>query len=134
MSLLSITVMKLLYMLATTLLLISTARAQKIDWKEMDTFHTLSNQTLHPALAGNFQPVKQNSELLLADAINWQKSKAPTGYDTPQIKADIDKLVKQCIDLNNAVKTSKSDDDIRSLADITHKTFHVLLAECTANN
>jgi hypothetical protein len=125
--------MKYLYTLATLLLFTLAAHAQKIEWKAMDTFHDLSNKTLHAAIAGDMQPLKQNSEQLLTDAIQWQKSAVPAQITTTKIKADLDEIVKQCTELNTAVKAGKPDNELKLLADKTHKTFHIILAECTIN-
>ncbi len=126
--------MKYLYILVATFLLTSSAYAQKTGWKEMDTFHDLSSKTLHPAIAGDLTLIKKYSNELLKDATQWQSSTAPKGSDTPQFKADLDKLVKECTDLDDAVKNHKPDDDLKSLADVTHKTFHALLAEAVINH
>ena len=126
--------MKYLYILITTLLFTLVAHAQKIEWKEMDTFHDLSNKTLHTAIAGDVQPLKQNSEQLLTDALQWQKSTTPAEITSPKIKTDLDELVKECAEMNAAVKAGKPDKDLQQLADKTHKTFHVILAECTTKH
>ncbi len=84
-------------------------------------------------MAGNFQPLKENNDALLAAAQKWQQSKAPKGSDTPKYKADLDTLVQQCRELNAAVKAGKPDADVRAMADAAHKTFHILMAETVIN-
>jgi hypothetical protein len=121
--------MKHLFILVATFLLASTAYAQKTTWAAMDTFHELSNKILHPAIAGNLAGVKTYHTELLKDAINWQLSAAPKGNGTPQIKTDIDNLVKQCKALGDAANANKPDDELIALADAVHQSFHKLLSE-----
>lgn len=105
------------------------AQEMKTGWKELDAFHEMVPKLLHTAIAGDLQPLKQNSAKLLGAAKKWQNSKAPKGSDTPKYKTDLAELVKECIDLDAAVKAEQPDAAIIALADKAHKTFHLILAE-----
>lgn len=107
-----------------------TAKAQQaIGWKELDDFHALSNQTVHPAIAGDFRPVKEKGGALLSAAQKWQHSVAPEGSNSLQYKSGLDSLASQCRFLNAAVKTQKAENEILSPAVKTHRTFNMLMAE-----
>ena len=105
------------------------AQEMKTGWKELDAFHEMVPKYLHTAVAGDVAPVKANSGKLLDAAKKWQNAKAPKGSDTPKYKSDLAELVKECTDLDAAVKANQPDAAISALADKTHKTFHLILAE-----
>ncbi|MDB4926878.1 hypothetical protein [Mucilaginibacter sp.] len=126
--------MKYLYILIAIFLLTTSVYAQKTGWKELDTFHEMVPKLLHTAASGDLIPIKKNSTTLFNAAKKWQLSKLPKGSDTPQIKTGLDELTKDCTELDNAVKAGKPDDDLKLIADKTHKRFHAILSEVVINN
>lgn len=98
--------------------------AQKQDWKEKQAFHELVSETLHPTETGNFMPLKNKSADLLAKAEEWQKSQAPAGNEYPELKTDLEKLVKACRDIDGAVKSKKDKTELRKLATVAHNSYH----------
>jgi hypothetical protein len=103
------------------------SRSQTRSWKEMDDFHVLVSQILHPVETGNLEPLKKNSQLLLDDAVLWQKSPVPPADMSPEIAGQLKELVGSCEKLNDAVKQKKSNKEISSLAMSTHMKFHMIL-------
>jgi hypothetical protein len=109
-------------------LLISIAGySQESGWKELNDFHTLVTQLLHPVESGNMEPLKKNSQQLLDKAIAWQKSTVPAADQSPQIAGQLKELVGSCEKLNDAVIQKKSNKDLSSLAMATHMNFHMIL-------
>ena len=100
------------------------------QWKAFDDFHSTVSKTLHPVITGNVQPVKQNSGLLLSIAKAWQASPVPKSVDSVVFKTQIAGLVKQCLDLDNAVKAKQTDAELVTKANTVHETFHALLKAC----
>ncbi len=123
--------MKKIYVIFVAVLLSCAAFGQEIKtgWKELDTFHQMVPPYLHTAVAGETEPIRHNSAVLLAAARKWQASKAPKGADTPEYQAGLAELVKECADLDAAVKANHPDAAISALADKAHKTFHRILAK-----
>ena len=101
--------------------------AQNGTWKEMDDFHEMVSKNLHPAEAGNLQPLKNNSEALLDKAKKWQLAAVPAEYNYAGIKNDLDTLVMKCTKINDAVKSKKSNKELKTLAMQLHTSFHKIL-------
>jgi len=114
--------------LFTALVISLSSTGQSGTWKEMNDFHDMVSKVLHPVESGNLQPLKNNSNDLLDKARKWQNAPAPGAYQYPQLKTDLEKLVADCTNLNEAVKAKKSNKEIKQLAMQTHNHFHVILS------
>ncbi len=104
-----------------------TAKTQDGSWKELNDFHALVTEVLHPVEGGNLEPLKKNSQLLLDKAILWQKSHVPSLYQSAQISGQLKELVSDCEKLNDAVKLKRSNKELSSVAMSTHTEFHKIL-------
>ena len=122
--------MKKIIILTAALWLSLLCIAQTGTWKAFDNFHNMVSKTLHPIITGNVQPVKQNSGLLLTKVKAWQVSPVPKTVDTAVFKSQIAGLVKQCSDLDEAVKSKQSNAILITKANTVHETFHALLKAC----
>lgn len=122
--------MKKIFMLTATLWLSLLCIAQTTQWKAFNDFHNTVSKTLHPVITGNVQPVKQNSGLLLSKAKAWQASPVPETVDAATFKSQVAGLVKQCSDLDDAVKSKQPDSVLITKANTVHETFHALLKAC----
>jgi predicted outer membrane protein len=109
--------------LLTTLLLC----AQKKEWKQMEDFHTVMSKSYHPVEEGNFQPVKDNIDSLVQKAQTWRASTIPSGYNKKLVKQKLDKLVKNCKAVKEAIVQKKNNGDLKKLITAAHKTFHEIM-------
>ncbi len=122
--------LKKLIFAIVTLVTFQTAFAQKGEWKESQTFHTVMSKTFHPSEEGNLQPVKDNAANLLANAKLWQASKIPAAFNQTETKKVLVNLVSKCDEIIIAVKSKKSDDDLKKLISEAHEIFHQIEEKC----
>lgn len=104
--------------------------AQTPEWKEMHDFHTVMSATFHPAEENNLKPCKENANALLTKALAWEQAKVPAGYNATLAKPILKQLVKDCKALTEAVKTKKSDKELKNLITKAHDTFHQFAEKC----
>jgi hypothetical protein len=119
--------MKRIIILLSLLISLAT-KSQQTNWKELNDFHSMVSEVLHPVEADNLEPIKKKSQLFLDKAVTWQRSTVPAADQYPQIEADLKKLVGECSRLNDAVKNKSSDKNIKNVAMETHMTFHSILS------
>ena len=79
-----------------------TAFAEKAQWKELQAFHSVMSKSFHPTEEGNLQPLKENSEDLLAKAKEWQKSAVPADFDKDKTTKVLVELVAKCEEIGRA--------------------------------
>ena len=103
---------------------------QRESWKEMEEFHLVMSTTFHPAEDDNLNPVKEKSADLLFQAMAWQRSRVPLGYDALKTTAILKRLVEQCFTLNDGVKKQKSDAELKLLITGAHEIFHEIMEKC----
>jgi len=104
--------------------------AQTPEWKEMHEFHTIMSATFHPAEENNLKPCKENAKVLLTKARAWEKAQVPVGYNASLAKPILKQLVQDCKALTEAVKTKKSDKELKALITKAHDTFHQFAEKC----
>ena len=119
-----------LFLTILTFTTIQTVSAQKDEWKELKTFHSIMSKTFHPSEEGNLTPLRENSSDLLAKAKAWQAAPIPAHIKQPEIKQTLVKLVAKCDEINNAVKAKKSDKDLKKLITEAHELFHQIAEKC----
>ncbi len=109
------------------------AFADKGEWAELKTFHSVMSKTFHPAEEGNLQPVKDNSADLLAKAKAWQLSAVPADYNKEETAKVLSNLVMKCEELNAAVAAGKTDAELKTLITQAHDIFHQIMEKCRNN-
>jgi hypothetical protein len=103
---------------------------QKEKWKEMETFHGVMSTTFHPAEEGKFEPIRTRSVEMLEKATAWKNSTAPGGYNQEAVQKILVKLVKGAKKVNNLVKKSASDADLKEQLTELHEIFHEITEKC----
>ena len=107
------------------------ARAQqKEKWKEMENFHGVMSTTFHPAEEGKFEPIRTRSAEMVEKAVAWKNSTAPGGYNQEAVQKILVKLVKGAKKVNNLVKKSASDADLKEQLTELHEIFHEITEKC----
>jgi hypothetical protein len=104
--------------------------AQKQQWKPFHDFRYLIDRTYEPAAKNQLQPVKDSAFVLAAKAKEWQDAAIPANYDARALKSLLKKLVKETEALQNGVKKSKDDTDIKTLITHVNETFQQIVAKC----
>jgi hypothetical protein len=122
--------MKKLFLLATCILSVLLATAQKTIWKEMEDFHSVMSATFHPAEENKLQPVKDSATELLTKAKAWQKAAVPAGYKAGVTKPILKKLVQQCAVIRQSVKAKKTDAVLKQQITTAHDIFHEIMEKC----
>jgi hypothetical protein len=122
---------KMMLMLAMALpALLATAQTKPSDWKELKAFHGVMSETFHPAEEGKLDPIKQRASEMVEKAKAWQKSVAPAEFNKPEIKANLDKLVKGAKELEKMVKKGAADADLTKKLSDLHDVFHAIVGLC----
>jgi hypothetical protein len=107
------------------------ARAQgKAKWKEMETFQGVMSTTFHPAEEGKFEPIRARSGEMVEKAVAWKKSTAPEGYNQDAVQKILVKLVKGAKKVDNLVKKSASDTDLKEQLTELHGVYHEIAEKC----
>lgn len=123
--------MKRLLFVLTVLLAANAGFAQgKANWKEMHDFHGVMSKTFHPAEENNLGPVRDSATMLVMRATAWQRSAVPEGYNAEVTKPILKDLVKQCETIQKAVRSRKSDADLKILITKAHDIFHEIMEKC----
>lgn len=99
-------------------------------WPEMKAFHALMSSTFHPSEEGNFAPLKQKADSLLNAAKLWQASAIPATYKENETKAELKKLVVQCMNISEAIQANAADEKLKVLISDAHDIFHKIVGEC----
>jgi hypothetical protein len=121
----------LLGMIFTAVAFLNPLSAQeKIKWKEMETFQGVMSTTFHPAEEGKFEPIRTRSGEMLDKAIAWKNSTAPAGYNQEAVQKNLLKLVKGAKKVDNLVKKSASDADLKEQLTELHGIFHEIAEKC----
>jgi len=100
---------------------------QKAKWKEMEEFHEVMSKTFHPAEEGKLEPIKAGSGEMVNKAVAWKNSTAPAGYDQAAVQKNLGKLVKGAKKVDNLVRKSASDADIKEQLTELHNIFHEIV-------
>ncbi len=112
-------------------LIYSAGNAQtKARWKEMDEFHTVMSTTFHPAEENNLQPLKEKAGDLVAKSTAWKAAPVPEGYIPEATKDVLKRLVKECKDIQKAVKKGKPDAELKEMITEAHEVFHEIMEKC----
>ncbi len=99
-------------------------------WPELKTFHKFMSGSFHPTEEGNFKPLKENADSMLIAAKAWQASPIPADYKENETKAELKKLVVQCMNISEAVKAGAGDERLQKLISAAHDIFHKIVGEC----
>ncbi|MBL0055655.1 MAG: hypothetical protein IPP31_05560 [Chitinophagaceae bacterium] len=123
---------KIIVLLFTVLAMITITIAQttKKTWPEMKTFHSFMSSTFHPSEDGDLVPLKAKADSLLIAAQSWKASAIPSDFKPEETRAALDKLVKQCQAIRNAVSQKSPDDKLKKMIKEAHDTFHTIVGEC----
>ena len=124
---------KLIYSLIIILALLpfrGLTQKTKSSWPELTSFHTLMAATFHPTEDGNFKPLRQKADSLFMASKRWQASTIPTDYNKEKTMSTLKKLVRQCGNINDAVKVKAADDKLKKMIATAHETFHTIVEKC----
>lgn len=123
--------MKKLLLAALFALPVLFAAAQaKPEWKEMKDFHTVMSQTFHPAEEGKLDPIKNRIGEMIDLAKAWQKSTPPAEFNKPEIKENLNKLMKGAKALNKQIKSGADDAAITKQLTALHDVYHDIVGLC----
>ena len=98
--------------------------ADQKEWKEMDDFHMVMAETLHPYKdSANLEPVKSRAGELVSSAETWANSTLPKKVDNDEMKSRLQSLKTETSAL---VQTITSGDDKAIAEQLTkvHDLFH----------
>lgn len=109
---------------------ISFAQDKKQAWVEQEKFHSFMSSTFHPAEEGNFQPLREKADNMLAAAKKWQSSEIPSNYDSDKTKAELHTLVKLVNAVADGVHANMEDAQLLPLINSAHDSFHRIVGEC----
>ncbi|MEO6668718.1 MAG: hypothetical protein ABIN36_04535 [Ferruginibacter sp.] len=118
--------------LLSLIILVGTSYGQgkSTGWAEQKAFHSYMAATFHPAEEGDFKPLKEKADSLLAAARAWIASPIPGNYKPEETKAALKKLTGQCQDLAKAVQAGQPNEKLMKMISETHDTFHKIAGEC----
>lgn len=114
--------MIIMFMLCLNLKL--SAQSHHGDWKEMHDFHEIMAVAFHSAEGDLFNPLKENSELLISKAQAWKDSAIPEGYDKKLTSKTLSQLVKQCKKVDKLVKKGAPNEALMAGITKAHDIFH----------
>ena len=103
---------------------------KKAAWPEMKNFHSFMSSTFHPAEEGNLAPLKAKAADLLKAAKEWQASKVPSNFKAEETTAQLEKLVKYCTGISDAVASGSDDATLKTMITEAHEVFHKIVGEC----
>ena len=106
------------------------AQEKKAVWPEMKNFHSFMSSTFHPAEEGNLQPLKAKAADMLKAAQEWQASKIPSNFIVDETTVQLQKLVKYCTGINEAVNSGATDAVLTKMITEAHDVFHKIAGEC----
>lgn len=122
--------MKKIWIMSLLIIAGLSLRAQKANWKEMHDFHDIMGATFHPAEENNLQPLRDSVAVLLMKAKAWKKSTVPEGYNGSITQPILEKLVKECKSIKEAVAANKPDAELKTMITQAHGTFHEIMEKC----
>ncbi len=96
-------------------------------WAEMTAFQELFSSTYSAAQKGNFGPIREQSEQLSKLSIDLAKSELPEANDNVEMRTVLGDLTDQCEELNHAVGTGRSDDQIKEQFSRLNNSFQEIL-------
>lgn len=99
-------------------------------WPELKAFHSVMSNTFHSAEEGNLKPIREKSDELTAKASKMQKSLIPKAYNTPEIKASVEKLYTESHALGQQVISKEKDAAIMKSLTALHDRFHEIVGIC----
>lgn len=100
------------------------------DWIAIKEFHKVMSSTFHPAEEGNLEPIKTRSQELLDKAKNLKTAPIPAELKPKVNLLTIDKLIKDCENVNRLVKNKAKDAEIIKVLNQAHDTFHEIIGQC----
>lgn len=103
------------------------AQSHKMDWKEMHDFHEIVSITFHSAEGDLFNPLKENTHVLIEKAQAWKNSAIPAGYEAKATKKALGNLVKECKKVDKMVKSNKPDAALMAGITKVHDVFHGIM-------
>ena len=106
------------------------AQNSTAPWPELKAFHSFMAASFHPTEDGNFKPLRKNADSLLITAKLWQASAIPADYKLDLTRTTLKKLVKQCTEINEAVKANEANDKLKTMITNAHNTFHIIVEKC----
>jgi hypothetical protein len=101
-------------------------------WPEMDAFHDVMSQTLHPAEAGDLAPIRKRAAEVAQKASAWAESQAPKIYATEVIKEKVGRIAVESKALADLIERKGSDEEVKKSATALHKLFHEISNACRA--
>jgi superoxide dismutase len=93
-------------------------------WKAYNEFQKVLGQSYQPAENGDLSVIKARSSELMLDAVNLKASNIPKSLDSPEIKKNIDELVKLSNELHKMVKKKMKDPILKAKLFEVHEAFH----------
>jgi hypothetical protein len=101
-------------------------------WAEMDAFHDVMSQTLHPAEAGDLAPIRKRAAEVAQKAGAWAESQAPKIYATEGIREKVGRIAVESKALADLIERKGSDEEVKKSTTALHKLFHEVSDACRA--
>ncbi|WP_395066946.1 hypothetical protein [Flavobacterium sp.] len=111
---------------------INTISAQSITdkWKQMHDYHELLSKTFHPAEDGNFGPIKNSSEDLVAKAELLDVETMPKDLRNALVEENLAILKRQTKVVSDLVTKKAPDAEIMRAFQNLHDVFHRIVEIC----
>lgn len=104
--------------------------SKKLEWKEMKDFHEIMSAVYHPTEEGNFTPLKEKAIDLFKAAKLWRDSKIPSGLMVEPTLATLNKILRKCREIADAVQINAPTSDLKVKITEAHDLFHKMVGEC----
>ena len=107
---------------------------EKDSWKALKELHKVIAETFHAAEEGNLDPIKKRSSELVLQAINLRSSAIPKAFNSSDMQASIDKLVKDANALHKMISKKAKDAVIKAKLFELHETYHKIQQLCSESH
>lgn len=101
------------------------------DWQELKSFHKVLSQTFHPSEEGNLAPIKARITEMVGKAEVLSKSNIPSEFSSKEVKITINKLVKECKNLEKKIQLKESDEVLTKKLFKVHDIYHEIIGMCS---
>jgi hypothetical protein len=99
-------------------------------WPELDTFHTVMQETYHPSEEGNLAPIRERIDEMVEKAHTLKNKPAPKEFNTPEIIAAEEKLYNGSLALQQLIEKDSDDEIVTASLEDLHNVFHEIVGLC----
>ena len=100
------------------------------SWPEIKAYHEVITKSFTSFEAGNLNPIKTYSEVLLEKAEALKIESMPEEFRSPKLIESLVVLKKETNTLNDLVKTKADDEEIAKALAKLNNTFHKIIDMC----